>query len=188
MLSMSAEVIEVYEQYLSKRKVDTSSHGEYSKYLSDFLYFCNSLNSCNDNAQCVRLFLHTLEENGLPLLHRQHAANAVSLYLQMLREAELPSEAPIPVRLEDSIASSTLDTRQLHQNYIEIPDGLPTHPRSVLTLPKKLAVPMNHPTCLPLWTFPQPLHLIILRHFTENPPIIRRLATPCLLNRRNGTN
>ena len=110
MNSMSAEFIEYYEHYLTKRKVLISSHEEYRRYLSDFLSFCESLTNCNDNAQFVRLFLHSLEENGLPLILRQHAANAVSLYLQMLREAYQPlySKAPVPARLADSAVSSEI--------------------------------------------------------------------------------
>jgi len=88
MLSIPAEVSVCYAEYLNKRRVARSCHEEYTKYLSDFLSYCRSLTRSAGNSQRVRLFLSPLEKNDLPAQQRQHAANAVSLYFQMLKEME----------------------------------------------------------------------------------------------------
>lgn len=157
MLSMPAELFEAYGHYLSKRKVVASSHEEYRQYLSDFLSFRQSL--INDKAQCIRLFLHSLEDNALPQLYRQHAANAVSLYFQMIREQDQPlnSKACSPEVLEDSIGALHLLHPTSAPNHNEIPDSLPTQLKSVYDAAEKpcrsnvaagLSVPSDIPTTI----------------------------------------
>jgi hypothetical protein len=105
MLSIPAEVSVCYAEYLNKRRVARTCHEEYTKHLSDFLSYCRSLTCSAGNSQRVRLFLYSLEKNDLPPQERQHAANAVSLYVQMLKEMEqsFRSANANPAVLVDSI-------------------------------------------------------------------------------------
>jgi integron integrase len=118
MLSIPAEVGVCYAEYLNKRRVARSCHEEYSKHLSDFLSYCGTLPGRAGNSQRVRLFLYSLEKNNLHPQERQHAANAVSLYFQMLKEMEQPfrSATANPVILADSIDTSNPNVKSFDRS------------------------------------------------------------------------
>ena len=86
MLMIPNEMFTRYTTYLVKRRVGADRHAEYKKWLRYYLDFCDLSLSSDIDSRRVRLFMEKLEEKGQSKMQRQHAANAISLYFQMLRE------------------------------------------------------------------------------------------------------
>lgn len=86
MLMIPNEMFTRYTIYLVKRRVGVDRHAEYKKLLRYYLDFCDRSLSSDIDSRRVRLFMEKLEEKGQSKMQRQQAANAISLYFQMLRE------------------------------------------------------------------------------------------------------
>ena len=86
---MASEPVELsvrYAKYLCKRNVAGEHHEEYQKCLLRFLETSAGAPQYQRDAERMRHFMKELASDNKPLPQRQHAANAVSLYFQMLKE------------------------------------------------------------------------------------------------------
>ncbi|MBV6518905.1 MAG: integron integrase [Candidatus Brocadia sp. AMX3] len=110
MLNIPAALFTKYSILLSKKSVPVSLHNNYKKWLRYYLDFCH--NHCYGYAERESLehFMVKLHEKHQSPAMQEEAAQAVSLYYEMLRSApHLPANhagagaAPLPVRGEGNV-------------------------------------------------------------------------------------
>ena len=98
MLLIPKAVFLAYIAHLKLKKVPQNRHAEYQKWLRYYLDFCDKYPLPASTAERVRLFCEKLKDKKQSESNREHAALAVSLYLEMLRTKDSAEVAGSAVR------------------------------------------------------------------------------------------
>ncbi len=95
MLPLPGNVLEQFNEVLTKRDVHESSHLYYRKWLRYFLDFQNKYPPPEEKSQQVRLFIEKLKSKKQTPQQCSQAAHAVSLFFESQQPKKFPHPAPV---------------------------------------------------------------------------------------------
>lgn len=102
MQAIPADVVEVYEERLSKAKVPASSHDFYKKWLRYFLDFCHKYGHDASDPKNLPPFIEKLESKKQSPAYQRQAQHAVILYHELLSES-----AGLPLQIVEALPVSS---------------------------------------------------------------------------------
>ena len=117
MMLIPKDLYAQYLQYLKKNNVDDAIFQEYLKWLRYYLDFCAKYLITEDTTERMRLFLEKLREKNQSDNQRRRAAHAVSFYLAMNQQKELPNR--LPTETTEPVSSPSIAAPQKKSQYID---------------------------------------------------------------------
>lgn len=124
-----------FEAYLGKRAVPYRLHREYTKWLRNYLDFCEKYRFPPARRDSLPRFISKLQGKKQPEDQREQAAKAINLYYQIVSKVTLPSKEPYTY--PPAYSKTSKDTRRKILSFHEVTGKPALYPNTIPTPPLK---------------------------------------------------